>query len=428
MIRLYRDPLLSEPVIRRNFLLNWIDGSFFAFGMSFVPIVTVLPVFISNIGGSNLAVSMLQVIWVIGFSLPQIFFSNYVRHLQFKKAIMLKTAFFQRLPWLLMAIVSFFLIDHITPVHGLWFFFAIFTFAAVAGAVNFPGWFDLISKITPVTLRGRLFALRAVSGAMLGIIGGWSVKIILRKYAFPQNFGYLFLLASLMLTVSYLALIFLIEEKANATIKPQTFRKYVKELPGLLSADRNFLNFLIADSFMLVGLIAQPFYVLKAIHRFNLSNDMSGTFTIVFMGGMVLWNLCSGSMGDRFGHRINLMIASAVVFINSILAVTVQSMVFVYVIFILDALVMSMLQVSRHSIVAEFCGDKDRPTYIAVANMITSPFILLGLAGGALANRYGYDIVFLIAGTGGLLASIWWLFMIREPRVSVSRINNIIRT
>ncbi len=428
MIRLFRDELFSKPVIRRNFLMNWIDGSFFAFGMSFVPTVTVLPVFIRNIGGSNLAVSMLQVLWVIGFSVPQIFFSNYVRHLQFKKAFMLKTAFFQRLPWLLLAIISFFLIDHLTPGQGLLLFFTIFTGAAIASAVNFPGWFDLISKITPVTLRGRLFALRAVSGALLGILGGWSVRYILGKYPFPNNFGYLFLLASVMLSISYFALILLKEEEPNATVKPLNFKQYIKDLPGLLSSDKNFFNFLIADSFMLVGLIAQPFYILNAIHRFDLSSDMTGTFTIVLMGGMVLWNLISGSLGDRFGHKINLLTASFVIFINSILAIKARSIVCVYIIFVLDALVMSLIQVSRHSIVAEFSGEKERPTYIAVANMVTSPFILLGLVGGVLANRFGYNIVFLIAGLGGLFASVWWLFKIREPRVKISRINTVIRT
>ncbi|RKY48004.1 MAG: hypothetical protein DRP86_07020, partial [Candidatus Neomarinimicrobiota bacterium] len=393
MIRIFRDPHFRNPVIRRNFILNWTDGAFFAFGMSFVPIVTVLPVFVRNIGGGSLAVSLIQVIWIIGFNIPQIFISNTIRHLHFKKKVVLLTAFFQRLPWALLAFISFFYINRISPRCGLWLFFVVFTMAALAGAMNFPGWFDLISKMTPVTLRGRLFALRTITGALLGVLGGWMVKRVLQNFSFPHNFAMLFLLAFIMMTISYFALILLKEDEPNATGNPLTLRHYFKVLPGLLAEDKNFLNFLIADSCMMIGLIAQPFYILNAMEKFQLSPEVSGTFTVVFMAGLVFWNFCFGPVGDRFGHRINLLIASIVIFINSLLAISVHTVAVVYVIFILDALVMSMVQVSRFSIIAEFCGTKERPTYIALANMVTSPFILLGLAGGLLADSFGYYVV-----------------------------------
>jgi len=48
--------------------------------------------------------------------------------------------------------------------------------------------------------------------------------------------------------------------------------------------------------------------------------------------------------------------------------------------------------------------------------MITSPFILLGLLGGYLVDLYGYDVIFAIAGLGGFLSLIWWVFYVAEPR------------
>ncbi|HAE87822.1 TPA: hypothetical protein DCG86_07340 [Candidatus Marinimicrobia bacterium] len=416
MIRIFRDPHFQNPAIRRNFILNWTDGAFFAFGMSFVPIVTVLPVFVQKIGGGSLAVSLIQVIWIIGFNIPQILISNTIRHQPYKKKVVLLTALFQRLPWALLAFISFFFINRISSRCGLWLFFLVFAMAALAGAMNFPGWFDLISKITPVTLRGRLFALRTITGALLGVMGGWMVKHILQNVSFPHNFSMLFLLAFVMMTISYFALMMLKENEPNAADNPLTLKAYFRILPGLLAEDKNFLNFLIADSCMTIGLISQPFYILNAMEKFHLSPEASGTFTVVFMAGLVIWNFCFGPVGDRFGHRINLLIASIVIFINSLLAISVQTLAVFYVIFFLDALIMSMVQVSRFSIIAEFCGTKERPTYIALANMVTSPFILLGLIGGLLADSFGYYVVFLIAGFGGLVASLWWIFRIREPR------------
>ncbi|HPC35369.1 MAG TPA: MFS transporter [Candidatus Marinimicrobia bacterium] len=411
-----REPLLLNPEIRRNFLLNWMDGTFFAFGMSFVPIVTVLPVFVQQIGGNNVAVALVQVIWIIGFNFPQIFIANHTRQLPYKKPFFLKTAALQRLPWLLMALLCFFVVNNVSSNIGLVFFFIALSLAAIAGAINYPGWFDLISKTTPVNLRGRLFALRTISGAILGIAGGWLVKLILNAGSFPANFGYLFLLAFVMLIVSYVALIFLQEKEANASTKPLNHFQYFRQLPELIKSNRNFLNFLIADSLMTIGLIAQPFFIVNAMQRFDLSSASSGSFTMVYMLSMVVLNLFSGSIGDRFGHRVNMIIAAFSILVSCILAIALNSLTLYYLVFVLSALYTSLIQVSRLPILAEICNEKERPTYVSISNMITSPFILLGLLGGYLVDQYGYNIIFMIAGLGGFLSLVWWLFYVSEPR------------
>lgn len=322
----------------------------------------------------------------------------------------------QRLPWLFMALICFFMIGNISMTLGLILFFIALGSAAVAGAVNLPGWFDLISKMTPVTLRGRLFALRSISGALMGIAGGWLVKIILNAGSFPNNFGILFLLAFGMMIVSYIALIFLREHEPNASTRPLKHPQYFKELPRLIKSENNFFHFLIADSLMMIGLIAQPFFIVNAIHHFDLASSASGSFTMVFMLSMVVWNLCFGSIGDHFGHRINLIVAASSILINCVLAVFVRSVALYYFVFVLAALSTSLIQVSRLPFLAELCSEKERPTYVSITNMITSPFILLGLLGGHLADQYGYEIVFIIAGFGGFLSLIWWLTRVSEPR------------
>jgi predicted MFS family arabinose efflux permease len=53
-------------------------------------------------------------------------------------------------------------------------------------------------------------------------------------------------------------------------------------------------------------------------------------------------------------------------------------------------------------------------------NMTTSPFILLGVLGGILAEWFGYDVVFSIAGIFALCSALWWLIKVPEPRKKTS--------
>jgi MFS family permease len=72
--------------------------------------------------------------------------------------------------------------------------------------------------------------------------------------------------------------------------------------------------------------------------------------------------------------------------------------------------------VSRLTIIAEICLEDDRPTYIALTNLITAPFVLSGLFGGWIANNLGYNAVFIIAGIFAIAALIWLILMVEEPR------------
>jgi len=410
--------------VRRNFLLNWADGALFAFGLSLVSMVTVLPVFVKRLGGSNLLVGLIQVIWILGFNFPQIFVAGHARTLPYKKGFVLKTAIIQRLPWFLLALFSLWIVGSVSDLFALILFFFCFTLSAVAGGLNLPGWFDLIAKITPVRIRGRLFAMRVLFGALLGVFGGWIVKYVLGYFPYPGNFAILFLGAFTIMMVSYIFLILLKETESNPSPDRQKLSHFLRRLPQIVKKEHNFRNFLIADAFLIMALMSNGFYTLQALHRMQLSDDYVGYFTIVFMTSTILWNLIIGSAGDRLGHRLNLLGASVAALVASVLAVVAQSLWLYMLVFGAIALTQSAIQVSRMSIIAELCGEQDRSTHVSLANLVTSPFILVGLLGGWLADSFGYEVVFSISAVSAFTATMIWTFWVKEPRIKATVVIN----
>ncbi len=406
----------DDKNIKKNFFINVFDGAFYAFGMSFISLVAIIPVFVRKIGGSNIEVGLIPVFWTIGFNFPQIFFANYVRKLHYKKALLLKTAFFQRIPWLLLSLLCFFIIDKVTASVGLVFFFILFLLAAIAGSINLPGWFDLIAKLTPVQIRGRLFASRILVGALFGILGGLLAEKILEVYTFPYNFGILFSTAFLLMLVSYLSLTKLVEESPNPAKKQLKYKEFFKSLPEVLKAEKNYRNFLIADALLIAALMADAFYAVNALKKFNLPESYAGIFTVIMMVSMLTGNLIYGFLADHFGHKLNLLIASTSTFAACIAALLAPSIEFYFIAFIGSASTASLIQLSRLTIIAELCAEEDRPTYIALTNILTSPFILISILGGWFANKLGYNIVFILAGIFALSSAIWFYTMVKEPR------------
>ncbi len=416
---LRRDSHLRDVTLRHNFVANVMDGGFFAFAMSFVSVQTVLPVFVKNIGGSNVAVGLIPVIWAVGMNFPQIFFAGYVQRVSFKKRLMLRTGMLQRLPWLLLGIATIFVVADLPPNAGLLVFFFLFAIAAIGGSVNLPVWFDLIAKITPVNLRGRLFAIRTILGALLGILGGSAVTVVLNRISFPVNFGVLFLCAFTAMMISYGFLVTLREEYGNKSKIILRYRDYLMNLPAILKERRNYRNFVISDAFFFSAGSANAFFTVYALKKFALTDAYAGTFTVIMMVSMVFGSLTLGYIADNFGHRINLIIASAATCGASIIAFAADRIEVYAAVFVISAMTISLMMISRLSFIAELCSDDERPTFVALTNMLVSPFMLSGIAAGFAADLFGYEPIFIATGCLGGIGTVWLIGMVREPRSAV---------
>ena len=410
------DSVTQRTHVRRNFALNVMDGAIFAFGLSLASRTTVLPVFVKRLGGDNIAVGLIPVLWVIGFNLPQIAVANWVRHHPRKKPLVLMTGLLQRFPWLLLAILALWVIEQVSTSVGLLLFFVLLTLAAVGGSLNMPVWFDLLAKLTPVRRRGRLFALRLILGAALGILGGWIVERVLDAMAYPTSFAVLFGMAFLVMMVSYGVLASLSEEGDPLPERTVPYAEFLRSLPDVLRRERNFRHFLIAQVLLVIAMAAEAFYVVDALATFDLPERYAGRFTIVMSVSMIVATLLFGYLADRFGHRINLVLAGAWTLVAALAALWAPVVEVYYLAFVGSALTLGLHNMSKLPFVAELCGEKDRSVYVALTNVVTAPFVLLGLLGGWVANLYGYDLVFVATACAALGSAFWMLVMVHEPR------------
>ncbi len=411
----------APGVLRRNLAANIFDGSLYAFGIGFISIQTVIPVMVKNISHSNFAVGLVPLIWTAGFNAPQIFIANYVERFPFKKRLFLQTAFLQRVPWFMLALLSFFILGGLSSSASTILFFVLFTLAAVTGSLCFPVWFDIIAKLTPVDLRGRLFAARNLLGGVLGILAGLVVEKVLATIEYPTSYGVLFALAFLSTSVSYWALTLLKEEGPSAVSEDIHILDYYRNLPRILKGEKNFRNFLISDALLIAATMAGAFYAVHAIEKFSLNDSSAGTFTIVMMCSMIVGNMFFGYIADHFGHKVNLVLSAVSTALSCFTALFAPNEGLYLVVFVGMAFQVGLSGISRLSIVAEFCSEEERPTYVALTNLVTSPFVLFGLVAGGIASRLGYDAVFLIAGLLALASAMWVAFKVDEPRIKVRR-------
>lgn len=376
-------------------------------------------------GGGSIAIGLIPVLWTIGFNFPQILIANHASKIPIKKKLLLVTSLFQRVFWLVLGLFSFYIIQKVSIELGIIIFFVVFTLAAIGGGLNLPGWFDLISKLTPVKLRGRLFAWRVSLGALLGVLGGYVVKYLLETMPFPNNYSMIFILAFIITMISYASLFFIKEEAPSPGKGNISYKEYLKYLPVVLKENKNFRNFLIGDVIMIVAYTSFAFFTVAAIEKFSLPDSIAGEFTMIIMVSMIIGSLFFGYMADHFGHKKNILLTSVFTFIACLFAIFSTNVYMFYFVFVFNALTQALIQVSRLTIIAEMSKDDELSIYVALTNMVTVPFILTGIIAGWIVYAFSYNTLFWICAVISLFAIYWYVKKVEEPRSMFVKLKTI---
>ena len=404
---------------RWNFFANVMDGALFALGLSFVSQQTILPVIVKSIGGGNIAVGMIPVLWAVLFNLPQVCITPLARRTIGKKRLLLKTAIAQRLPWLLLAVAALLVFGEAPSVISLLAFYVLFGLAALGSSLNLPVWFDLVATLTPVERRGRLFGTRAVLGSVLGILGGLVAAWILRSVDPPLSFSLLLFLAFVTMMLSYLFLVSLKEPPTTVPGPGSNARVSIVGLIRNVRIDRNLRNFLIADGLHISAGMGVAFVTVYGLQKFSMPESAAGEFTAVMMASMILGSVVFGALADRYGHRINLIVATGSTVLSSVAAILAPDPATYSIVFVFSALSIGLVTISRLPMLAELASTSERATVVAMANLITSPFVFWGVAGGVIADLAGYVWVFSLAACFAAAGVFWFAFMVHEPRAAL---------
>ena len=411
------DSAAEVPNVGWNFTVNIVDITFITLGLSLISRDTVIPVLVSTLTDSKLAVGMIPAIWSLGYYLPQLITANFTERLVYKKPfVMFVGGVGERLPYLLIALaVWFFAVDQ--PTLALVIILLGIGMAAFSAGIATPAWFDMIAKVIPVNRRGVWSGLGHSLGAVMGIMGAVAVGRILEHYGYPVNYALLFFLAFIFVTISWIGLALNREPPSTITKARVGFAAYLGRLPRVLRANPNYTRFLISRSTVQMGAMASGFFIVYGAERFGIEGAGVGLLTGVLIASQAVMNLVWGMVGDRIGHKVVLVGAAFAISAAALVALMAASLTWLIVTFALLGAYVAADAVSALNIILEFCAPEDRPTYIGLTNTLLAPVLIVApLIGGWLATWAGYGGLFVtsmtIATLGGLLLALW----VHEPR------------
>lgn len=393
-----------------------LDAVSFPFGISFISVVTILPLFVRELTDSALAVGLIPAITYLGTLLPPLFIANFVQRKPIQKWYLFWVAIVERAPLLVMAAVIPWL-GRANPGLLLGAFFLAILIHNTAMGCNMPSYFNLYAKVIPANRRGSMWGYGGAISGVLALGGAWLSGRLLARYGFPDAYALGFLFAFIVLFLGILGFPFVRELAATDTPAPVPTLSYLKNAPAMLRSDTQFGIFVLSQVIFGFAFMAPAFYTASAIDRFDASPQTVALFTIVLMGTNTVASPVLGVVADRYGYKPVLQFSMLLSVVAPIVAALAPSIGWMHIVFALNSVVFVGSNLGSFNMPLEFAPRPQVPTYSAVSMTAIAPVrALVPLVGGLLVSG-GYATVFGIATVSSALSLVLLSWKVRDPRV-----------
>jgi MFS family permease len=403
--------------VRHNVVALGFDFGLFLVGLSFASQSTILPAFAAHLGASNLIIGAIPALMTLGWNLPSLFAAGYTESLARKLPFVLRYTIWERLPFVGLAAVAFFLARP-APGASLALMLGMLLVITSAGGLLMPAWMDIVARAVPVGLRGRFFAVASLLGGVGGLLGSALTAWVLARMPAPDGYAVCFLMAALCMGLSYVALARVRESRAAATAAAPPLGVYLRRAGRMLREDRNLAWFLLARALVFVGMMASGFYTVYALRHYAAPDWAVGVFTTALLAGQMGGNVALGALADRVGHLAPLAIGAGALVLANVGAWVAPSLELFITVFALQGLHLAAVNVSGLNVLLEFApSPAARPTYVGLGTTLLTP-VAFGapLVAGLMADAFGFPAVFLVSALGSLAGLVLLLARVREPR------------
>jgi MFS family permease len=403
--------------LKRNYIGNYLHGMLGMTGFRLINAPTFLPAYLHLISGSNTIVGLGLALQQVGSVISPVFGATQIEHRKKVMPAAIWMGGLARVQIVGMALAGWFLRGESLVVAMMAFMFLFGLFMGTQRVV-----FGLLmAKVIPLSRRGRLQAWRNATGGLIAAALAWAAgKYIIEGNLFGNGYATTFALAAFLTSLGLWALQVLLREPEPPSLPERArFRDRLKDFPKLIMSDKGYAWFLVVQMVTTASRIATPFYIIYVSSTMSLDGMTLGLLTLAFLGADTLSNLVWGYLGDKTGFRLVLVSSLSIWAAATLLLMMNTEHWAVFVAFFGLGAAQAGYMMAAQTMILEFGSRAEMPMRIAISSTAEGIMASLGpLAGGFIADHFGFNIVFGVSIGFLVMGLIILMTVVKEPRTA----------
>jgi len=284
-----------------------------------------------------------------------------------------------------------------------------------------PAYSDFISKAV-YKKRGLFYGINQALGGVIGFIASLVAIRVLSFSSFPTNFRTIFWVSFAFSFISPIIISNFKETGFPVQPKKKDVSEFIRYIPMVIRKNPNLRKYLLTRQLIGLAAMGHAFFTIYAIQTFGLSDRMLGIFTMIILLSQSLSGILWGFLGDKFGYKKILIIGSILLFLEGLLALTVNHPLGFLTISGFIGSIYSAIYISHPNLIFEIAPPEETSLFIGLSNSLIAPITALApILGGMIVGSLGYTYLFITICTAAVAAFILAAFVFVEPRVKEKR-------
>ncbi|HBC86615.1 MAG TPA: hypothetical protein DCZ94_06655 [Lentisphaeria bacterium] len=404
----------------KNSLIFISGEGFWGFNASLISSATVLAVLLRELGADDRTIGSIGAIEACLLVIPQLLGMYFFSSIRNRKRNLIIWHLVAMIPFLFVSGLLIVFENHLAPSLLKWALLGSYAcFMAAIGMIA-GVWLDWLAHLFEEKIRGTVMGISFFASALMGTIGAFAAGFIIKAVGGHSAYAVLYFAAGFFAALSIITFM-LVDDPADKVETPQrrigpgdiisSFRKSIRDL--------NFRSFLVCRLLASLGFCIVPFIAIyfTSAEGGSLSSSMVVSCGAAMSFGSALSNLFLGRFGDKYGHRLGVILGTAMQVVTLGFLIFGSGQLLCVIIYFLTGICISCSFISHTNMLLETCPHDCRIAHLTVGNLILSvPMIAAPLLAGLAAETFGLRAVFTACLCLSAMSFLWGIFLVKEPR------------
>jgi MFS family permease len=298
--------------------------------------------------------------------------------------------------------------------------FAVFWF--IDGVITLP-WGELCARALKPELRGHMMGMQGTIGGvaamLVGLLLTWLIATPLLND--EHRFAFIFSLASAILLMTAICIRLVRDPNPMRIPEKPDIRKFYAQIPSVLRKCMLLRYAIIARMPSYLGFAATSFLIVFGVGALDLSDLQVSLLVYSIIFGGIVGGITAAEASRRFGNRAVILLSNFCVVAAVCMAILLAFVPSLGYIWLFAICVLGSISLNNwigyFNYFIDIAPVEDRSAYQLLGQAVGIPFSFAGLAMGAVVDRFGFVVMFVICGIFAVAAVLLSLKLLSKREV-----------
>jgi len=384
---------LTKKISRNNYYAFLWHALFLALAKNFMDVDTIIPAMMIDAGGTSVHIGLLTAIMIGGSHLSQLFFAPFINNRPMKKGYLL-LGINARIITLACLAFLFFLSSRITGGFLMILIFLFISVFSTSGGFANISYTDILGKsILPESRKSFLSVSQIIVSIGLFASAYFASRVLTLK-PYPDNYAFLFVIATVMLTIASAGFWRLKEVKISKQEIYQ-YKNFIRIILREIRTSKKLKYYLLVVNTQGVSLALMPFLILYAKEVSNATGSDIGSYLIFKVIGGVLVGALLFYHSRKVRYQHLLYLTSILAFMIPLFMLIVPGHFLLNLSFLAGGIVFTLHTIAASGVLLEVSTDENRPLYTGIVGAGSVLPIIFPLVSSWIIHQFGFSMFFI---------------------------------